>query len=68
MLVVMAAKGIARTIYYQYDHGTMGFSNRTAVAAIREAVIAELRSGITGASMLADGRVVYASSQGQKIL
>lgn len=67
-LVITAAKGIARTIYYQYDHGTMGFAGRTYLIRQREALIAELNSGISGASMFTDGRVVYASSQGQKVL
>jgi hypothetical protein len=69
MLLAMAAKGIARTCYYMYDHGTMGLSGRVFLLRERERIIGELRSGtISGVSMLSDGRVVFASSSGQTVL
>lgn len=59
MLLTMAAKGIARTMYYQYD-GSMGFAGREAIVAYREQVAALLRSGtIKTVSRFTDGRVGY---------
>ena len=63
-MITMAAKGVARTIYYQYDHPTQGIMNRGA-AAYRENIVAVLKSGtVLGASKLTDGRVVYSTSNG----
>jgi hypothetical protein len=61
MLLTMAAKGIARHIYYQYDHGTMGFIGRQYIVDLREQIVALLKSGtITGLSINDDsGIAIY---------
>jgi hypothetical protein len=65
MMIVMAAKGIVRTIYYQYDHGTMGFIGRPAVIAARETLRSLLMSGnMLNASFFNDGRVAYWTASG----
>lgn len=68
-LLTMAAKGIACSIFYQYDHGTMGFINRPQILAAREAIISKLRSGrMTNAHRFTDGRVAYATESGLTII
>lgn len=68
-MIIMAAKGIARTLYYQYDHSTMGIINRPKIIAYREWLIALLRSGkISNAYWFADGRVAYSSDTGLTII
>jgi hypothetical protein len=68
-LLTMAAKGIARSIYYQYDHGTMGFINRPAILEYRERIISILRGGrMTNAHRFTDGRVAYATESGLTII
>src|SRR6185437_1863728 len=42
-MITMAAKGIKRHIYYQYDHGTMGFINRPQIQEYREQIATVLR-------------------------
>ncbi|SEK64170.1 cellulase family glycosylhydrolase [Nitrosovibrio tenuis] len=69
MLITMAAKGIARTLYYQYDHGTMGIADRPQIAAYREQIISLLRSGIIlTVSRFSDGRVAYYTNSGLTII
>jgi hypothetical protein len=68
-LITMAAKGIARTIYYQYDHGTMGIVTRPPIIEYREQIIALLRGGnILNASRFTDGRVAYYTNFGTMII
>jgi hypothetical protein len=68
-MIIMAAKGIARTHYYQYDHSTMGIINRPEIVAYREWLISQLRSGkILNAYGFADGRVAYSSDTGLTII
>jgi hypothetical protein len=58
-LMVCAAKGIARTFYFQYDDPTMGIKD-TLIISYREIIKELLRSGkIQSACMFADGRVGY---------
>lgn len=60
MFLTMAAKGIARTIYYQYDHATMGFVTRPPILAYRERMVSLLKSGtIRTVLKFNDGRVAY---------
>jgi hypothetical protein len=69
MLITMAAKGIARTLYYQYDHGTMGILNRPQIAAYREQIVSLLRSGIVlSVSRFTDGRVACYTDFGVTII
>jgi hypothetical protein len=68
-MLTMAAKGVARTFYYQYDHGTMGYMTRPQVAAFRERIVALLKSGtIRTVSRFADGRVGYYTDFGLTII
>jgi hypothetical protein len=68
-LLIQAAKGISRTFYYQYDDATMGVKGMSFLLSERARIIGELRSAtVSGASILADGRVVFASSSGQLFL
>jgi hypothetical protein len=67
-MVIMAAKGVSRTMYYQYDHADMGFEGRTFLIREREALINTLRTGMYGASMFTDGRVVYSCAGGQYVI
>lgn len=67
MLIVMAAKGIARTVYYQLDHATMGL--RPSVVAFRESIISLLKSGtILNVHKFTDGRVACYTSSGLKVI
>lgn len=67
-LITMAAKGISRTIYYQYDN-SMGFMSRSQIAAYREQIVSLLRSGtMLNASRFADGRVGYYTNSGLTII
>lgn len=69
MLIIMAAKGIARTIYYQYDHASMGIVDRASLVAYRNKLCTLLASGnILSASVFADGRVAYNTSTGITII
>lgn len=68
-MIIMAAKGVTRTIFYQYDSDTMGFINRPQIAAYREQIIALLRSGnILTVSGFTDGRVAYYTNSGLTII
>jgi hypothetical protein len=65
----MAALGIERTFYYQYDHGTMGYITRPQVEAYRERIANLLRSGtIRTVSRFTDGRVGYYTDFGLTII
>jgi len=67
-MFTMAAKGIARTIYYQYDHGTMGIMNRGA-ADWRESMASVLKSGsVLNAYWFTDGRIAYTTASGLVII
>lgn len=69
MLLTMAAKGIARTIYYQYDHGAGGMINRPSIVAYREQIISLLMSGtVRTISRFTDGRVGYYTNSGLTII
>lgn len=61
-LVTMRAMGIARQIYYTWNHPTMGFHlNPVVIAARNEFVSGLIQNGIQSATVLWDGRVVWAS-------
>jgi hypothetical protein len=67
-MFTMAVKGVARTIYYQYDHGTMGIMNRGA-ADWRESMASVLKSGaILNAYSFTDGRIAYTTASGLVII
>lgn len=68
MLVTMAAKGIARTMYYQYDHPTMGVAGRQGIITFMELLQARLKSGVLAVNRFADGRVSYSTSSGVTII
>jgi hypothetical protein len=69
MALTMAAKGIARSIYYQYDHGTMGFVGRAQIVGFRERLIPLMQSGnIQTVSRFTDGRVAIYTDQGLSII
>jgi len=69
MMLTAAAKGIARSIYYQYDHGTMGFVNRSQIVGFRERLISLMQSGtIQTVSRFTDGRVAIYTNQGLSII
>lgn len=58
-MIIQAAKGIARTFYYQYDNTTMGFM-RTGIVNYRERTRDLLMSErIRAACIFTDGRVGY---------
>lgn len=64
-MLIQAAKGIARTFYYQYDDPTMGFINIPTIALYREHTLPLLTSNIiTATSVFTDGRVAYTKSSG----
>jgi hypothetical protein len=68
-MITMAAKGVARTFYYQYDHGTMGYMGRPQVASYRESIAKLLRGGwIVNAHRFTDGRVAFATESGLTII
>lgn len=68
-MITKAAKGIARSIFYQYDHATMGFIGRPQIQEYRERIATLLRSGrITNAHRFTDGRVAYATESGLTII
>jgi hypothetical protein len=68
-MLTMAALGIERTFYYQYDHGTMGYITRPQVEAYRERIANLLRSGtIRTVSRFTDGRVGYYTDFGLTII
>jgi hypothetical protein len=68
-MLTMAAKGVARTFYYQYDHGTMGYMGRPQVASYRESIAKLLRGGwIVNAHRFTDGRVAFATESGLTII
>jgi len=68
-LVTMAAKGIARHIYYQYDEATMGINTRPAVIAYREQLVTLLKgTTILNATRFTDGRVAYWTTGGVVII
>lgn len=62
MLLTMAAKGIARTFYFQYDDPSMGFTGRPRIIEFRENAVSLLMNGIATVSRFTDGRVAYYSS------
>jgi len=69
VMITMAAKGIARTIYYQYDSAVMGFSTRPDIVAYYQQLVTLLRSGnILAASRFSDGKVAYNTASGVVIL
>ena len=69
-MITAAAKGIARSNWYQWDRADgYGFKDRPVVAAYREAIRTLLMSGtILTASRFTDGRVGYYTSSGLKII
>lgn len=63
-MLVTASLGIARTIYYQYDHDTMGLGSSSSMG-IREQIRARLIDGsIQSSHILNDGRVVCYTNTG----
>jgi hypothetical protein len=69
-MITAAAKGIARSNWYQWDRADgYGFKDRPVVAAYREAIRTLLMSGtILTASRFTDGRVGYYTRSGLKII
>ena len=68
-MLVQAAKGVARTFYYQYDHPTMGIKDDITVVARREQAISWLSGGIIlAASLFNDGRVACHTNSGLMIV
>jgi len=69
MLITIAAKGVSRTMYYQYDNGVMGIVGRSAIISYREEICQLLRSGkINSVVEFKDGRVAYATNAGLTII
>ena len=69
MLLTIAAKGVARTIYYQYDDSTMGFSDRPGMVTFTEYIKTLLLNGsILSVNRFTDGRVAYLTSAGLSII
>ncbi|PTQ79996.1 hypothetical protein C8R21_12035 [Nitrosospira multiformis] len=67
-LLIQAAKGIARTIYYQYDIASMGIKDRSVVT-YRNRICNLLQSGeILSACIFTDGRVGYYTRTGLKTI
>jgi hypothetical protein len=67
--ITMAARGIARHIYYMYDGTSQGFFGRPAVVTARETLRTLLMSGnMLNASVFTDGRVAYWTSGGVVII
>ena len=63
-MMIQAAKGVARTIYFQYDDPTMGIKHTGAVS-YRERIRLLLMSGkIRAAYIFNDGRVGYYTTGG----
>lgn len=68
-LIVTAAKGVSRTVYYRMDDESMGFYGMGNVISYREHICGLLRSGaILCASVFSDGRVAYNTSAGVTII
>lgn len=68
-MLVQAAKGIARTFYYQYDDPTMGFINFPQISGFREEIIGLIKTGnIASASGLEDGRVAVYWDKGASVI
>ena len=68
-LITCAAKGVARTIYYQWDRVDMGYKHSPGINQLREYAVSLLSSGTCdGATMLTDGRVILKCSAGQIVL
>ena len=63
-MITLAAKGVARTMYYQWDSDAMGFRDkpnmRTRWNSLRELL---LSGSIISASRLFDGRLIYRTAQ-----
>lgn len=68
--LTVAAKGIARTSFYQWDRiADYGFSNRPVAAAYREMIKTLLMSGtILTVCRFTDGRVAYRTNSGTTII
>jgi hypothetical protein len=68
-MITLAAKGIARTMYYQWDNEVMGFRNRLNMIGRWNALHDLLLGGsILSASKLFDGRLVCRTSTGITVL
>lgn len=69
MWATMAAKGVARTIYYQWDNAALGISKRPGIISATVATRALLMSGnMLNASRFSDGRFAYWTSGGVVIV
>jgi hypothetical protein len=67
-MIIQAAKGVARTFYFQYDEPTMGIK-RTGIVSYRERIRELLMSGkIQAAYIFTDGRVGYYTPGGLSII
>lgn len=67
-MIIQAAKGIARTFYFQYDGPDIGIKGRPAVS-YRERIASLLLGGsIQSVSSFSDGRVGYYTSSGLTII
>jgi hypothetical protein len=68
-MITLAAKGVARTMYYQWDSDAMGLNNRlnmrTRWNSLRELL---LSGSIISASRLFDGRLIYRTGAGITVL
>lgn len=68
-LLICAAKGVSRTIYYQHDSPAYGFMDRPAVVAYRENLVSLLKSGtILTISKFPDGRAAYYTAAGGLVI
>jgi hypothetical protein len=68
-MITAAAKGISRTMYYQWDNDVMGFRERLNIANRWNALHELLLSGsILSAAKLFDGRLIYRTSTGTTIV
>lgn len=68
-MIIQAAKGISRTIYYQYDNSSTGIINRPSIWAYREAACSSLKNSVVlNAYNFTDGRVAYSTSTGVSVI
>jgi|SRR5687768_2890700 len=67
-MVIQASKGISRTIYYQYDHTTMGINLSEAMGYREEVRNLLLNGSFQSVSMLSDGRLACYTNTGLIII
>jgi len=68
-MITLAAKGVARTMYYQWDIDFMGFRDKPNMCSRWNSLRELLLSGsIISASRLFDGRLIYRTGAGITVL